>query len=90
VLRAVVSQQLIPSAKRGRVAAFEIMPVNNAISNLIRESKTYQIDTAIHMGKAQGMQSMDSSIAELYKSGLITREDALLYALNQDVITKYL
>lgn len=90
VLQAVVSQQLLPSEKRGRVAAFEIMPVNNAIRNLIREAKTYQIDATIHMGKSQGMQSMDSCIAEHYQNGLITKEDALLYALNHDVITKYL
>lgn len=90
VLKAVISQQLIPSKKRGRVAAFEIMIANNAIQNLIRENKTYQIDSVIHSGKNYGMQSMDSDISELYKKGYITREDAMLYSLNPDVLLKYL
>jgi len=90
VLKAVISQQLLPSEKRGRVAAFEIMSSNNAIQNLIRENKTYQIDSVIHSGKSYGMQSMDNDISELYKKGFITREDALLYSLNHDVLLKYL
>lgn len=90
VLQAVVSQQLLPSPERGRVAAFEIMSVNNAIRNLIRESKAYQIDSAIHMGTSFGMKSMDYSIADLYKRGLITQETALLFALNHEVAEKYM
>lgn len=90
VLQAVISQQLLPSPSRGRVAAFEVMIANNAIRNLIRESKTYQIDSTIHMSRTEGMKSMDYSIAELYKMGLITKEDALLYCLNQDVTARYM
>lgn len=90
ILKAVISQQLLPSEKRGRVAAFEIMTATNAIQNLIRENKTYQIDSIIHSGKNIGMQSMDMSINELYKKGYITREIALLYSLNPDVLIKYL
>ncbi len=90
ILRAVISQQLLPSEQRGRVAAFEIMTANNAIQNLIRENKTYQIDSVILSSKKAGMQSMDMDISELYKKGLVTREDALLYSLNPDVLIKYL
>lgn len=90
VLKAVISQQLIPSEKKGQVAAFEIMIMNNAIQNLIRENKTYQIDPVIHSSRNLGMQSMDMSISELYKQGYITREDALLYSLNPEVLVKYL
>lgn len=90
VLHAVISQQLLPSEKRGRAAAFEIMTANNAIQNLIRENKTYQIDSVIHSGKGSGMQSMDRSIYELYKNGFITREDAFLYSMNPEVLLKYL
>ena len=90
VLHSVVSQQLIPSNVRGRAAAFEIMIANNAIQNLIRENKTYQIDSAIHMGSGCGMQSMDKNISELYKKGIITREDALHYSMNPEVLLKYL
>lgn len=90
VLQAVVSQQLIPSQQNGRVAAFEIMMVNPAIRNLIRDSKVMQIDAAIQMGRAQGMVGMDVSIAELYNKGLITRGDALTYCMNPEVISKML
>lgn len=90
ILKAVISQQLLPSEKRGRAAAFEIMTATNAIQNLIRENKTYQIDSVIHSSKNIGMQSMDMSISELYKKGYITRESALLYSLNPDVLIKYL
>jgi twitching motility protein PilT len=88
VLQAVVSQQLVPSKEKGRVASFEIMVVNNAIRNMIRESKTFQMDAAIQMGRANGMVSMDGSLAHLVKEGLITRDDALLYSVNQDVLTR--
>jgi twitching motility protein PilT len=90
VLQAVVTQQLIPSKEMGRVAAFEIMIVNHAIRNLIREAKNMQIDAAIQTGRSQGMISMDASIAELYNQGVITREDALTYCVNPDTVLKYL
>jgi twitching motility protein PilT len=90
VLQAVVSQQLLPSREKGRIAAFEIMVVNHAIRNLIRESKTMQIDAVIQTGRAQGMISMDASIAELYNKQLITKEDALTYCVNPETVQKYL
>lgn len=90
VLHAVISQQLIPSSSRGRAATFEIMTANHAVQNLIRENKTYQIDSVIHMGSGNGMQSMDRSINELYKKNYITREDALIYSMNPEVLLKYL
>ncbi len=90
VLQAVVSQQLIPSKEKGRVAAFEIMIVNNAIRNMIRESKTFQMDAAIQMGRNSGMVSMDGSLAQLVRDGQITREDAMLYCVNQDVLARLL
>jgi len=90
VLQAVVTQQLLPSPEKGRVAAFEIMIVNHAIRNLIRESKNMQIDAAIQTGRSMGMISMDASIAELCNKGLVTREDALTYCVNPDTLMKYL
>ena len=90
VLEAVVSQQLIP-AKDGRlIPAFEIMMVNSAIRNLIRESKTYQIDNAILVGSAEGMRTMDGDILRLYKEGIISRENALLYAANPEMLGRKL
>jgi twitching motility protein PilT len=90
VLQAVVTQQLIPSPEKGRVAAFEIMMINNAIRNMIRESKTPQIDGAIQTGRSAGMISMDMSLAELCRKGLITKEEAIIYSINPEMFLKYL
>lgn len=90
VLRAVVSQQLIPSTDGGIVAAFEVMVVDNAISNMIREGKVHQMDNAIYAGTSQGMITMDNDIVRLYKAGRITRENALLYAINPDIMARRL
>ncbi|MEA5145512.1 MAG: PilT/PilU family type 4a pilus ATPase [Candidatus Limiplasma sp.] len=88
VLQAVVSQQLIPTLDGRIVPAFEVMLVNSAISNMIRENKVQQIDNAIFAGAGEGMLSMDSDILRLFREGRITRENALLYAVNPDVLAK--
>lgn len=90
VLRAVVSQQLIPSTDGGIVPAFEVMVVDNAISNMIREGKVHQMDNAIYAGASQGMVTMDNDILRLYKAGRITRENALLYAIAPDMMARRL
>lgn len=90
VLEGVVSQQLIPAKDGGLVPAFEIMKVNGAIRNLIREGKTHQIDNAIFSGSSEGMRAMDSDILSLYKQGIITKENALLYAVNPELLEKKL
>lgn len=92
VLLAVVSQQLIPSeqASDGRVPAFEVMMVNSAIRNMIREGKTPQIDGVIQTNQALGMTTMDASLADLCSRGLITVEDALHYCVNPEVTQRYL
>lgn len=84
VLRAVVSQQLIPSIDGGVVPAFEVMLSNTAIQNMIRENKVYQMDNVIHAGQAEGMISMDADILRLYREGKITRENAVAYAMNPE------
>lgn len=89
-LQAVISQHLIPSQSHGRAAAFEIMLVNNAVSNLIRDSKIHQLNSVIYSCDGKGMKSMDTSILELYKSGVITKENALLYAMDPDAMVKKL
>jgi twitching motility protein PilT len=77
-LMAVLSQVLCPLATgKGRVAAFEFMVVTPAISNLIRENKTYRIDSSIQTGKKLGMQLMDEHIWQLYDEGKITLEEML-------------
>lgn len=88
VLNAVVSQQLLPTVEGKLVPAFEILTMNSAIRTLIRDEKTYQIDTILQ--SAPGMQTMDSCILKLYKDGVITAETAVNYAYNQDTMQKRL
>ncbi|MBU5426691.1 type IV pilus twitching motility protein PilT [Tissierella pigra] len=91
VVQAIISQQLLPKADgSGRTAAFEVMVATSAIRNLIREEKIHQIDTAIQTGAKFQMQTMDNSLLDLYKKGLITKEIALMQAINQDNIKKYI
>ena len=76
-LRAVVSQRLIPRADgQGRVAALEVMMNNKAVGNLIRENKTFQLYSAMQTGGSQGMCLLDTSLMNLVKQGLITKEAA--------------
>lgn len=90
VLRAVVSQRLVPKKDGGQVAVFEVMTVNPAVQNLIRDGRTHQIDNAIFGGSGQGMLSMDGELQRLYKSGIITREAALMYAVSPETLAKRL
>lgn len=89
-LQAVVSQQLIPSVDGGLVPAFEIMIVNNAIRNMIKDSKINQIDNVIQSSGSEGMVTMDNYILNLYKSGKISKENAIRYAINGDNILRKL
>jgi twitching motility protein PilT len=77
-LIAVLSQALCPlSNGRGRVAAYEFMVVTPAIANLIRENKTYRIDSSIQTGKKLGMQLLDEHLWQLYDEGRITLQEML-------------
>lgn len=81
VLQGVISQRLIPKIGGGRVLAYELMIPNTAIRNLIRENKLQQIYAIMQSGQSQtGMQTMNQSLYSLYKSGLITLEDAYKYS----------
>lgn len=89
ILQGVVSQQLIKRTdKNGRIAVLEVMIGTPAVRNLIREGKTHQLNSLIQTGAKFGMQSMDSSLAELYKKGIIKYEDALTYAQEADNIKR--
>jgi len=77
-LIAVLSQALCPLANgKGRIAAYEFMVVTPAIANLIRENKTYRIDSSIQTGKKLGMQLLDEHLWRLYDAGKITLEEML-------------
>lgn len=78
VLQAVVSQQLLPRVGGGLVMVPEILIVNSAVRNLIRESKAHQVYSAIQMGQNEGMRTMNMSFAELVQSNKISREEAFM------------
>ncbi|HBU11850.1 MAG TPA: type IV pili twitching motility protein PilT [Clostridiales bacterium] len=91
ILQAVVSQQLIPTVSEDKIVpAFEVMLCNTAIRNMIRESKTHQIDTAIQSASGEGMMGMDASLLRLREQGVISAEKALLHSANQEVMRKKL
>ena len=91
VLEGIISQQLLPKADgRGLIAAFEIMIANNAISNLVREGKTHQIQTIIQTGLKSGMRMMDYSLSELVKNGSITREQATIRCVDMEMLKRYM
>ncbi|MGM9992496.1 MAG: type IV pilus twitching motility protein PilT [Candidatus Bruticola sp.] len=84
-LRGVVAQQLLPKADgSGRVAAVEILVNNGSISNLIRDGKTYQITMSMQTGKKDGMCIMDNSIMDLFKRGLISKDEAEARSINRE------
>ena len=88
VLRAVVSQRLVPGKDGSQRAVFEVMLVNSAIENLIRDGRTHQIENAIFAGARDGMLSMDQELLQLFRNGTITRETALTYAISPDTLGK--
>lgn len=90
VLQAVVSQQLVPTVDQGVIPAFEIMKINGAIRNMIRESKIHQVDTVISSSAAEGMVGMDASLVALCQKGSISRECAIRYAMNMEVTSRKL
>ncbi|MEA4919673.1 MAG: PilT/PilU family type 4a pilus ATPase [Clostridiaceae bacterium] len=89
-LKTVVSQQLLPATDGKIIPAFEIMHITPAIRTLIRDQKIHQIEAAMSMASKDGMITMDSSILELYRKGIITSEVALRYSLYPDQIVRKL
>ncbi len=83
-LKAVVCQQLVPSATEDghRIPVFEVMKATEAVQNLIRENKINQLTAVMQSGAALGMRTMDGSLLELYKQGKISRATALKYRLH--------
>ncbi len=83
-LRCIVSQRLLNKLEGGRIPAVEILYNNNAIANLIREGKTHQIDLVIETSREQGMVSLNYSLADFVKKGIISLEEAETYSTNRD------
>jgi len=90
-LRGVIAQTLCRKIGGGRIAALEVLLVNPAISNLIREGKTFQLPSMMQVGKANGMVMLNDALFELVKARSITREEALLKSVdkaNMDTMLK--
>jgi twitching motility protein PilT len=90
-LKAVLVQQLLPNINNnGRVAACELMFVNSAIKNMIREMKVHQIYSSMQTGGKEGMIMMDMSLARLYKQGKIAKEVAYDKCHNREELVRYI
>ncbi len=89
VLTAIVCQQLVPTVNGDSVPVFEVMTVNPAIKNLIRENKVHQIDNIISSASAaDGMMSMDKSLLELLQKGIIDQNTALRFSANPEMMAR--
>jgi twitching motility protein PilT len=89
-LRAVIAQQLLRKKGGGRIPAFEILLGSTALSNSIREGKTSLIQNQIQTGRSRGMMSMDQSLAELVRNGLVESEEALERAFDRETFKSFL
>ncbi len=91
VLQGVISQRLLPNATNdGRVAAFEVMLACPAIQNLIRENKTYQIQSVLQTNRSMGMQTLDNALFDLYVNGKIAKSECIRYAIEPSAMEKAL
>lgn len=91
VLVGVISQTLVPKKSgRGRIAALEILVVNEAVAAMIRDGKTHHITNAIQTGKQLGMQSLDGDLARLVTLGAVEQEEALSRCQSQENFRRYL
>ncbi len=84
VIIAIVSMRLLPKVGGGRVPAVEILLANNAVRNVIREGKTYEIDNIVHTNLDDGMVALDRALATLVAKGLVAPNDAMAYVKDQD------
>ena len=82
-LKGVIAQTLLPKKGGGRIAALEVLIVTPAISNLIREGKTFQIPSAMQTGKQHGMVMLNDALFELVKKDLVEPKDAYLKAVDK-------
>jgi len=90
ILQAVVAQRLIPLDKGGRRAVSEIMIMNSAVGNLIREGKTHQIDNVIRTSSDLGMVSLEKALVNLVREGVINIQKAQEYAVYPEEVLRLL
>ena len=90
-LKGVVAQNLFKRVdKKGRLAVLEVLVVTPAVSNLIREGKTFQIPSSIQTGKKFGMQSLDDAILDALNAGKVGPEDAFDKSIVKERFVQYL
>ena len=82
-LKGVIAQNLCRKIGGGRVAALEVLLINSAIANLIRESKTFQIPSMMQVGRAQGMVALNDALMELVTKKLVEPEEAYLKSVDK-------
>ncbi len=87
VLVGIVSIRLLPQVGGGRVPALEVMRTNNAVRNVIREGKTYELDNIVQTSLEEGMSSMDRSLANLVRQNFVAFEEARAYVKDADYFT---
>ncbi|MDR1664459.1 MAG: PilT/PilU family type 4a pilus ATPase [Clostridiales bacterium] len=91
ICEGIISQQLLPRIDQpGLVMASEVMFVNPAIRNLIREGKQFQINSIMQTGQSQGMQLMEEDLARLCNANIISKEEATLRASDQQLLHQFL
>jgi twitching motility protein PilT len=86
----IFSQRLIPRITGGLIPAYELLINNNAVSNLIREKRTHEIDVVIETGYEQGMVDMNRCLVDLVRQGEISMDNAYLYAQNPKALERLL
>ena len=79
---------MVPTIDGELVPVFELMTVTPAIRNMIRDNKIPQIDGLVYSANSEGMISMDAGLLKLYKEGRITKETAIAYASNSEMLKK--
>jgi twitching motility protein PilT len=89
-LQAVIAQRLLPRVDgKGRIAACEVMTMNQGVRSCFRDRRFQQLLSMIEIGTRDGMMTFDESLAHLYHDGLITKEEAMLNARDPDrVVSK--
>jgi twitching motility protein PilT len=91
ILEGIICQQLIRTVDGTEIVpAFEILLVNDAVRNLIREGKTHQIDTILQTNIKKGMMPMDYSLAQLTKKHVISLEDAIARCVDREIFNRYM
>jgi twitching motility protein PilT len=86
----ILSQRLVPRVSGGLIPAFELLLNTPAISNLIRERRTHEIDVLIETGSQDGMIDLDRNLAELVRRGEVTKDDAMSFARRQNIFERLL